>query len=51
MTPDVEQDDFFFRNHNSHDDPIAVGNADCLDAGLLAAEMVIVGMWLKRIFS
>jgi hypothetical protein len=50
MTPDIEQDDLFFRDYDGHSDPIAIGNADCLDSGLLAAKMVMVEMGLKRVF-
>jgi hypothetical protein len=50
VAPDIKQDDLLFRNYDGYSDPIAVGNADCLDSGLLAAEMVIVEMGLKRVF-
>ena len=50
VAPDVKQDNLLFRNYDGHSDPIAVSNADCLDPGLLAAEMVIVEMGLKGVF-
>jgi hypothetical protein len=37
MAPNVEQEYLFFRDDNGHGYPVAVGNADCLDAGLLAS--------------
>jgi hypothetical protein len=50
VAPDVEQDDLLFRDYDGHGDPIAIGNADCLDSGLFACEMVIVEMGLKGVF-
>ena len=47
---DIEQDNLFFRDDNGHRDSTAVGDADSLDTSLLASEMVIVEMGLKRVF-
>jgi hypothetical protein len=49
VAPDVKQNDLLFRDYDGHGDTIAVGNADGLDSGLLAAELVIVEMGLKGV--
>ncbi len=50
VAPDIKKDDLLFCDDNGQGNTIAVGNADCLDAGLLTAEMVIDEMRLKGVF-